>query len=91
MPIRRPTYTGTNHSHKRGTSPQPQRALLRTAQEVAKGMAYIHENGVVHGYAKGEKRVGGSCGRVLFMSQTAKHTEKIGTPFPPHTNNNTGT
>ncbi|KAK2078157.1 hypothetical protein QBZ16_004025 [Prototheca wickerhamii] len=29
-----------------------QRALLRTAQEVAKGMAYIHENGVVHGDLK---------------------------------------
>ena len=89
--MRPPAHTGANHSHRLATSTLSQRALLRTAQEVAKGMAYIHENGVVHGYAKGEKRVGGSCGRVLFMSQTAKHTEKIGTPFPPHTNNNTGT
>lgn len=83
---------GTNHSHKLATFPQPQRALLRTAQEVAKGMAYIHENGVVHGYVKGGKRVGGCCGRLLlFTSQMAKHTEETGTPFPSHANKNTGT
>ncbi len=29
-----------------------QRALLRTAQEVAKGMEYIHSKGIVHGDLK---------------------------------------